>query len=176
MKINTEIDKLNEKAENLLNSADFKELSVIFLAIVLERILKKAIVFNYRKTGISATFIRKRLLDKMSYAQLITEFEWSSPDNVNLNKMWKSKRMNVTDLNGIMSVRNKVIHSNGNAPLKEIQKSVKELLYVIENLTAIFADSIGYNVFDPLPKTFPKNQLKLTSKMFHKSIITKFHK
>jgi hypothetical protein len=176
MKSNIEIDKLKGKAENLLNCDDFKELSVVFLAMVLERILKKAIVFNYRKAGISASFIRKRLLDKMSYAQLITEFECSSPDKVNLNKIWKSKKMKVKDLSGIMKVRNNVIHSNGNVPLKEIQKSVKELLYVIENLTAIFTVSIGYNGFEPLPKTFPKNQLKLTSKMLHKSIVANFHK
>jgi hypothetical protein len=176
MKINNEFSKLKDNVKKLLNSDDFKELSVIFLAIVLERILKKAIVFNYRKAGFSALFIRKRLLDKMSYAQLISEFEWSSPDKVNLNKIWKSKKMKVKDLSGIMKVRNNVIHSNGNVPLKEIQKSVKELLYVIENLTAIFSDSIGYNVFDPLPKTFPKNQLKLTSKMLHKSIVAKFYK
>lgn len=176
MKTNTEMEKLNEKVKTLLNSDDFKELAVIFLAIILERILKKAIVFNYRKAGFSALFIRKRLLDKMSYAQLISEFEWSSPENINLTKIWKSKKMNTTDLTGIMNVRNKVIHSNSGVPLKEIQKSVIEIIYVIENLSAIFADSIGYNGFDPLPKTFPKNQLKLTSKMLHKSIVVKFYK
>lgn len=176
MKTNTEMEKLNEKVKTLLNSDDFKELAVIFLAIILERILKKAIVFNYRKAGFSALFIRKRLLDKMSYAHLISEFEWSSPENINLTKIWKSKKMNITDLTGIMNVRNKVIHSNGNTPLKEIQKSVVEITYVIENLSAIFAESIGYNGFAPLPKTFPKNQLKLTSKMLHKSIVAKFYK
>lgn len=176
MEIKIEVEKLKENVRELLNSDDFKELSVIYLAIFLERILKKAIIYNYRKAGFSALFIRNRLLDKMSYAQLISEFVWSSLENINLTKIWKSKKMNITNLKGIMTVRNKVIHSNGNTPIKEIQKSVIELIYVIDNLSAIFADSIGYNGFDPLPKTFPKDQLKLTSKMLHRSIIAKFNK
>ena len=176
MKIYNEIVKLNGRAQELLNSDDFKELSVVYLAIELETMLKKVIVFNYRKAGFTAKFIRRRLLDKMSYAQLIIEFEWSSADNINLSKLWKLKKMKITDLSGIMNVRNKVIHSNGSVPLNEIQKSVNELLYVIENLSTLFSDSIGYNCFNPLPKTFPKNQLKLSTKMLNKSVVAKFNK
>lgn len=151
-------------------------MSVVYLAIELEKIIKKVIVYNYRKAGFSALFIRKRLLDKMSYSQLISEFEWSSPENINLTKIWKSKKMNITDLTGIMNVRNKVIHSNGNVPLKEIQKSVNELIYVIDNLSLFFAESIGYDGFEPLPKTFPKNKLNLSSKMLNKSIVAVFNR
>jgi hypothetical protein len=174
--MNNEIEKMTKNVHELLKSDDFKELSVIYLAIVLERILRKAIVFNYRKAGFSALFIRKRLLDKMSYAQLVNEFEWSSPEKISLINIWKSQKMKVTNLVGIMKFRNTVMHSNDNVSLKEIQNSVKELLYVIEKLSAIFSDSIGYNGFEPLPQTFPKNQLKLTSKMLHKSIVASFHK
>jgi hypothetical protein len=167
---------LKEAFQILFKSNDFNELKVNHIIIVLERILKKAIVFNYRKTGFSALFIRKRLLDKMSYTQLISEFEWSSPDKLNVTKIWASKQLKVKDLSGIMSARNKVMHSNGNVPPKDIQKNVNELHYVIEKLSVIFSDLIGYDGFKPLPKTFPQNQLKLSSKMLHKSIVAKFHK
>lgn len=107
---------------------------------------------------------------------MINEFEWSSTEKINLINVWNSQKMKVTNLVGIMKMRNIVMHSNDNVSLKEIQYCVKELLYVIEKLSAIFSDSIGYNGFDPLPKIFPKNQLKLTSKMLHKSIVANFHK
>jgi hypothetical protein len=96
--------------------------------------------------------------------------------NIILINVWKFRKMKVTNLVGIMKVRNIVMHSNDNVSLLEIQNSVKELLYVIEKLSAIFSDLIGYNGFEPLPKMFPKNQLKLTSKMFHKLIDASFHK
>ena len=55
MKKNDQINYLRESAIKLQNSTEFRGLAVIMLAIALEKQVKNAVVYNYRKSGLTAS-------------------------------------------------------------------------------------------------------------------------
>ena len=69
MKKSNQINYLRESAEKLQKSSEFRGLAVIMLAIALEKQVKNVVVYNYRKSGLTASFIRRRLLKGMGYCK-----------------------------------------------------------------------------------------------------------
>jgi len=90
MNANSKINNLRESTNRLLESTDFCGLAVIMLAITLERQVKNAVVFNYRRSGLSASFIRRHLINQMSYSKILNELEWSGAfKEKKIKKIWK---------------------------------------------------------------------------------------
>ena len=175
MNANSKINNLRERTNRLLESTDFCGLAVIMLAITLERQVKNAVVFNYRRSGLSASFIRRHLINQMSYSKILSELEWSGAfKEKKIKKIWKEAKTPVDDLFGVMEIRNKIIHSNTNVSSTMINKSANELIFVIEALGYIFQKEFCYNGLDPLPKTIRNKDLILSTKLIHKSITIKF--
>lgn len=178
MKENAQINHLRESAFKLLKSSEFKEVAIIFLAIALEKQVKNVVIYNYRKSGLSAAFIRARLLKKMGYAELLHELEWAAsfPDNKKIKRIWKEAKTTLPDLFGIMEIRNRIVHSNRHVSISAIEANVNDLLIVLEKLAEIFYSNFGYNGLKALPKTIKANELKVSPKLFHRSIVKKVNK
>jgi hypothetical protein len=176
MKKNDQINYLRESAIKLQNSTEFRGLAVIMLAIALEKQVKNAVVYNYRKSGLTASFIRRRLLKGMGYAELLHELEWCGAFNENkkLKKIWQDKKTPIKNLFGVMETRNKIVHSNARVSSVSIDESVNQLLLVIENLEDIFQENFKYSGLEPLPKTIKNKELNVSAKLLHKSIASKF--
>ena len=175
MRKSKELNVLNERAKQLLKSLEFKEVAVILLAIALERQVKNVVIYNYRKSGLSAAFIRARLLKKMGYSELLHELEWAAsfPDNKKIKHIWKEAKTTLPDLFGIMEIRNRIVHSNRHVSISAIEANVNDLLVVLEKLAEIFYSNFGYNGLKALPKTIKASELKVSPKLFHRSIVKK---
>ena len=178
MKHNEQINYLRESAFKLLKSSEFKEFAVILLVIALEKQVKNVVIYNYRKSGLSAAFIRARLLKKMRYSELLHELEWAAsfPDNKKIKQIWKEARTSINDVFGIMEIRNRIVHSNRHVSLSKIETNVNVLLLVLEKLAEIFYLNFGYNGLETLPKTIKIDELKVGPKLFHRSIVVKVNK
>lgn len=176
MKKSNQINYLRESAEKLQKSSEFRGLAVIMLAIALEKQVKNVVVYNYRKSGLTASFIRRRLLKGMGYAELLHELEWCGAFNQSkkLKKIWQEEKTPVKNLFGVMEIRNKIVHSNTGVSSASIDESVNQLLFVIEKLGKVFTENFHYNGLEPLPKTIQVKDLNVSPKLFHKSIASKF--
>jgi hypothetical protein len=176
MKTNNQIIYLRESAAKLQKTTEFRSLAVIMLAIALEKQVKNVVVYNYRRSGLTASFIRRRLLKGLGYSELLHELEWAGAFNENkkLKKIWQEKRTPIKNLFGVMEIRNKIVHSNAGVPSVSIDESVNQLLLVIEKLGEVFKENFEYNGLDPLPKTIKAKDLNVTTKFFHKTIASKF--
>lgn len=173
-----QIKYLEECAFKLLKSQEFKGIAVIVLAIALEKKIKNVVIFNYRRSGLSAIFIREHLLKKMGYSELLQELEWavSFPENKKIKQIWKESKTYIKDLFGVMQTRNLIIHSKKHVSNNKIEENVNDLLFVIDKLAEIFDYHFGYNGLNSLPKTIKVNELNLDSKLFHRSIVKKVNK
>jgi hypothetical protein len=176
MKTNDQINYLKESAAKLQKSTEFRSLAVLMLAIALEKQVKNVVVYNYRRSGLTASFIRRRLLKGMGYAELLHELEWCGAFNENkkLKKIWQETKTPIKNLFGVMETRNKIVHSNAGVSSVSIDESVNQLLIVIEKLGEIFHKNFDYNGLEPLPRTIKIKELKVSTKLFHKSIASKF--
>ena len=56
MKSKKQILLLKQSAERLQESPQFPGLAVLTLAVALEKQVKNVVIFNYRKSGLSASF------------------------------------------------------------------------------------------------------------------------
>lgn len=176
MKSKKEIQALKEISSKLMSSDEYRGLAVIMLAMALEKQLKKVVIYNYRKQGLSALFVRKHLLSGLSYSQLLKEFDVSNSEGLILTKIWKENKMQVKDLNGIMKIRNRIVHSNGGTRSDVIEKNVNDLIYVIENLQELFDKRIGYNGIDSLPKNVALKDFSLNNNVLNRNIVNKINK
>ena len=178
MKDNDQIIYLRESASKLLKSSEFKGVAIIVLAIALEKQVKNVVIYNYRKSGLSAAFIRARLLKKMGYAELLHELEWAASfsGNKKVKQIWKEAKTPIPDLFGIMEIRNRIVHSNRHVSLSKIEANVNDLLFVLEKLAEIFYSNFGYNGLQSLPKTIKVHELNVSPKLFHRSIVKKINK
>ncbi len=178
MKDNDQINYLRESAFKLLKSSEFKGVAVILLAITLEKQVKNVVIYNYRKSGLSAAFIRARLLKKMGYSELLHELEWAAsfPENKKIKQIWKEARTGINDVFGIMEIRNRLVHSNRHVSFSKIESNVNDLLCVLEKFTEIFYSNFGYNGLEALPKTIKSNEINASVKIFNRSIIKKVNK
>lgn len=176
MSINEHLKYLRECANELQNSEEFRGLAVIMLAVALERQVKKVVIYNYRKSGLSARFVRNHLLDNLSYSMLIHEYNWSQPDKRKLVEIWKKRKHRVSDLTGVMKIRNKIIHSTSGVSEQAIKNSIEDLLFVIENLSTIFTEEVGYNGIEPLPTNFSISRTDISNKIHSRSVVLKFNK
>jgi hypothetical protein len=172
MKRKGQINYLKEGAAKLQKSEDYKGLAVIILAIALEKQLKNVIIYNYRKSGLSATFVRGHLLKGIGYSDLLHELEWSGnfKNNKKIKQIWKEAQTPITNLFGIMETRNRLMHSTASVSPQAIEANVNNLLLVIEKLAEIFKDNFGYDGLESLPKTIRVDELKINPKLFHKAI------
>lgn len=178
MKLNNQINYLRESAVKLQKSNEFKGLAVILLAIALEKQLKNVVIYNYRKSGLSATFVRGHLLKGIGYSELLHELEWSGnfKNKKKIKQIWKEAKTPISNLYGIMETRNRLVHSNASVSPKAIEGTVNNLLFVIEMLAEIFMENFGYDGLVPLPKNFKINELAVSPKLFHKSLVKKVGK
>jgi hypothetical protein len=176
MKSKDQFKFLEDSVAKLQSSTEFRGLAVIILAIALEKQVKNVIIFNYRKSGLSASFIRSHLLKGVSYTELLNEFDWACQfkSSKKIKQVWKDCKPSVSNLFGVMEIRNRLIHSNGRVSSQAIDSSVHELLFVIQKLAEIFEDNFGYNGLEPLPKTIGANEIDVNPKLFHKAILKKF--
>lgn len=176
MEKSNQINYLRESADKLLKSTEFRGLAVIMLAIALEKQVKNVVVYNYRKSGLTASFIRRRLLKGMGYTELLHELEWCGvlKENKKLKKIWQEAKTPIKNLFGVMETRNKIVHSNAGVSSASIDESVNQLLLVIEKLGEIFKENFDYNGLEPLPKTIQIKDLNVSAKLLHKSIASKF--
>ena len=163
MKKNKQIQYLRESVETLQKSSEFSGLSVILLAIALEKQIKNIVIYNYRKSGLSASFIRSHLLKGLGYSDLLNELDWAAEfkENKKIKKIWKESKPIVSDLFGVMKTRNRLVHSIGGVSPEGINSSVIELLFVIEKLSEIFEFNFNYNGLDSLPKTIKVEDLNV---------------
>jgi len=175
MKIKSPINYLRESASKLQELPEFRGLAVIMLAIALEKQVKNVVVFNYRTSGLTATFIRKRLINRMGFTELLNELEWAGAFNENkkLKKIWQEEKTGIKNLFGVMETRNKLVHTAGGVSTVSIDENVEQLLLVIEKLGEIFQENFEYNGLDPLPKTIKIGDLNLNSKLLNKSIVNR---
>jgi hypothetical protein len=178
MKKNKQIQYLRESAESLQKSSEFSGLSIILLAIALEKQIKNVVIYNYRKSGLSASFIRSHLLKGLGYSDLLNELDWAAEfrENKKIKKIWKESKPIVSDLFGVMKTRNRLVHSVGGVSPEGVNSSVIELLFVIEKLSEIFEFNFNYNGLDSLPKSIKVADLNVSSRLFHKSITKNFNK
>jgi hypothetical protein len=176
MKRKNQIDYLKESADKLQNSSEFRGLAVVVLAMALEKQIKNVVVFNYRKSGLSASFVRSHLLKGIGYSELLSELDWAAnfPNGKKIKEIWRINKPMVSDLFGVMKTRNRIIHSSGGVSPEAIVSSVNQLLFVIEKLSEIFEENFGYSGLDPLPKTIKAKDLNVSIRLFHKSIPKKF--
>jgi hypothetical protein len=176
MKKSNQINYLRESADKLQKSTEFRSLAVIMLAIALEKQVKNVVVYNYRRSGLTASFIRRRLLKGMAYSELLNELEWCGAfkENKKLKKIWQEKKTPIKNLFGIMETRNKLVHSSAGVSSVSIDESVNQLLLVIEKLEDIFQENFIYSSLEPLPKTIKIKELNVSAKLLHKSIASKF--
>ena len=167
MKKSNQINYLRESADKLQKSTEFRSLAVIMLAIALEKQVKNVVVYNYRRSGLTASFIRRRLLKGMGYAELLHELEWCGAFNENkkLKKIWQDKKTPIKNLFGVMETRNKIVHSKQNCTIEQ---------KIYENLEDIFQENFKYSGLEPLPKTIKNKELNVSAKLLHKSIASKF--
>jgi hypothetical protein len=173
MKRKNQIIYLKESVDKLQNSPEFRGLAVIILAIALEKQIKNVVIFNYRKSGLSASFVRSHLLKGIGYSELLCELDWCAnfPEGKKIKDIWKVNKTVISDLFGVMKTRNRLIHSSGGVSPEAIASSVDQLLFVIEKLSEIFELHFGYNGLEPLPKTIKASDLNVSTKLFHKSIV-----
>lgn len=178
MKTNNQINYLKESAAKLQKSEEFKGLAVIVLAIALEKQLKNVVIYNYRKSGLSAAFVRGHLLKGIGYSELLQELEWSGnfKNKKKIKQIWKEAKTPILNLFGIMETRNRLVHSNASVSPEAIEGNVNNLLFVIEKLAEIFMDNFGYNGLEALPKNFKIDELVVSPKLFHKSLAKKVSK
>jgi len=104
MKTNNQIIYLRESAAKLQKTTEFRSLAVIMLAIALEKQVKNVVVYNYRRSGLTASFIRRRLLKGLGYSELMHELEWAGAfiENKKLKKIWQEKSTPIKNLFGVM--------------------------------------------------------------------------
>ena len=77
MKYKHQIHLLKQTAENLQGMPQFRVIAVITLAIALEKQIKNVVVFYYRKSGLSSSFIRMHLLEGVAFSGLLRELDWA---------------------------------------------------------------------------------------------------
>ena len=176
MKKNNQINYLRASVDQLQKSSEFRSLAVIMLAISLEKQVKNVVVYNYRKSGLTASFIRRRLLKGMGYAELLHEIEWCGrfKENKKLKKIWQEQKTPIKNLFGVMETRNKIVHSNARFSSVTIDESVNQLLLVMEKLGQIFQENFDYNGLEALPKTIKIKDLNVSAQFFHKSIVSRY--
>jgi hypothetical protein len=177
MDVKNYVDLLKISVNKLQKNTEFRRLAVIFLATALEKQIKNVVIYNYRKSGLSASFVRGHLLKGAGYSELLQELDWAASFNSDkkLKQVWKESNPPISDLYGIMKIRNRIIHSNGGVSQPQVDLCISNLIAVIEKLSEIFEREFNYCGLGPLPKTLKLNQLCLNSKLLHKSIsIIKF--
>ena len=114
MKSKKQILLLKQSAERLQESPQFRGLAVITLAVALEKQVKNVVIFNYRKSGLSASFVRMHLIEGVAFSGLLSELGWAGRfiGNKKIKQVWKEAKPPVKDLFGVMKTRNRLIHSN----------------------------------------------------------------
>jgi hypothetical protein len=177
METREHIKKLRENAERLLQTGEFEGLAVISIAIAIEKQIKNIVIYNYRKAGLSASFVRGRLVKRKGYADLLHELEWAACFNgkKKLKQIWKEAKTPVLNLYGIMETRNLIVHSVRSVPLDKIESNVQDLLLVLEKLTEIFESNFGYNGFDALPKSIKKKELNVRKELLHVALVNEYN-
>jgi len=171
------IDEIVKSSQDLLDNENTNFLAVIILSMSIEEQLKKVIIYNYRKQGLSAFFIRNHLIKRLSFNQLLSQYEISSPKNESIFKLWKKFNSTATaDLSGIMNLRNTIIHSNRKVSAERICIEVQKLIYVQKSLTLIYIETANYNGIESLPKNIPISKLNLNNRILNRSLISKIIK
>jgi hypothetical protein len=170
--MNNKINELKDNSLKLLDSEEFNSLAVIYLSIALEKQLRQVIIFNYRKSGLSAKFIRDRLLKLASFSHLLQEFTWSNSKDLKIKELWKNERLSIKDLNGLLSVRNKIMHSVTSVSKDQIHNNVSDLIYVIERFAVIFDKEFGFSGLEQLPKNISKDKLLLSNKILNRNVLS----
>ena len=178
MKSKKQILLLKQSAERLQESPQFRGLAVLTLAVALEKQVKNVVIFNYRKSGLSASFVRMHLIEGVAFSGLLSELDWAGRfiGNKKIKQVWKEAKPPVKDLFRVMKTRNRLIHSNGGVSAEVINASVLELLAVIEKLAEIFEENFGYTGLDPLPTNIKAHDLNVNTKLFHKAVSARFGK
>jgi hypothetical protein len=178
MKSKKQILLLRQSAERLQESPQFRGLAVITLAMALEKQVKNVVIFNYRKSGLSASFVRMHLIEGVAFSGLLSELDWACRfiGDKRIKQVWKESKPPVKDLFGVMKTRNRLIHSNGGVSAEVINASVSELLAVIEKLAEIFEENFGYTGLGPLPTNIKAHDLNVNTKLFHKAVSARFGK
>ena len=172
MDVKNHIDFIRVSVNELQKTKEFRRLAVIFLATVLEKQIKNVVIYNYRKSGLSASFVRGHLLRGTGYMELLQELDWAArfKSDKKLKQIWKESNPPISDLFGIMKIRNRIIHANGGVSEPQVDLCISNLIAVIEKLSEIFVREFNYCGLGPLPKMFKFNELCLNSKLLHKSI------
>jgi hypothetical protein len=172
MKHKNKIILLKQSVQKLQEIPEFRGLAVITLAMALEKQIKNVVVFNYRKSGLSASFIRMHLIEGVAFSGLLSELDWACRfiGDKKIKQVWKESKPPVKDLFGVMKTRNRLIHSNVGVSREVIDASVLELLAVIEILAEIFKVNFGYTGLEPLPTNIKAQDLNVNTKLFHKAV------
>jgi|LakMenE01Jun11ns_1017448.scaffolds.fasta_scaffold9604502_1 hypothetical protein len=178
MKSKKQILLLKQSAERLQESPQFPGLAVLTLAVALEKQVKNVVIFNYRKSGLSASFVRMHLIEGVAFSGLLSELDWGGRfiGNKKIKQVWKEAKPPVKDLFRVMKTRNRLIHSNGGVSAEVINASVLELLAVIEKLAEIFEENFRYTGLEPLPTNIKAQDLNVNTKLFHKAVSARFGK
>ena len=70
------------------------------MAIALEKQIKNIVIYNNRKSGLSASFIRRHLLKDLGYSELLNEIGWAArfKGDKKMKQIWKESGPIVFDL------------------------------------------------------------------------------